>query len=182
MQNHQNPIKKIAPVAVTAFVAAILVGAFSFTTTAYAAVTFDPTTGQGFVGKGDVQIAFNWNNKQLQQNAPGVSFEFESVTVTEREWTCTNDRNQNEQLRERETTTTTTGLVDSIARERNQITGFNLLGFDGEPTESSTTDGPPLNSCPSGPWSLTSPAGDPVVISEESTVIAVFNGNKVELN
>ena len=182
MQNHQNPIKKIAPLAVTAFVAAMLVGAFSFTTTAYAAVTFNPTTGEGFVGKGDVQEAFDWNNKQLQQNAPGVSFKFVSTTVTEREWTCTNANNQNEQVRERTTTTTTTGLVDSIARERNQITGFNLEGFSGTPTESSTTEGPPVNSCPSGPWTLTSPAGDPEVISEESTVIAVFNGNEVALN
>src|SRR5918999_3996182 len=170
MQNHQNPIKKIAPVAVTAFVAAILVGAFSFTTTAYAAVTFDPTTGQGFVGKGDVQLAFGWNNKQLQTNAAGVSFEFESVAVTEVSWVCTNDRNENIQERERTTTTTTTDVVNSIARERNQITGFNLLGFDEESsTESSTTEGPPVNSCPSGPWRLTSPAGDPEVISEEST-------------
>jgi hypothetical protein len=182
MQNHQNPIKKIAPVAVTAFVAAMLVGAFSFTTTAYAAVTFDSGSGTGFVGKGDVQEAFDWNNKQLQQNAPGVSFEFVSTTISEREWTCTNNNNQNEQVRERTTTTTTTGLVDSIARERNQITGFNLQGFSGEPTESSTTEGPPVNSCPSGPWTLTTPAGDPEVISEESTVIAVFGEDRVELN
>jgi hypothetical protein len=182
MQNHQNTIKKIAPVTAVAFVAAMLVGAFSFPTTAYAAVTFDPETGTGFVGKGDVQTAFGWNNKQLQQNAGGVSFEFESVTVTETEWTCTNDRNQNEQVRQRETTTTTTGLVDSIAREKNQITGFNLEGFSGEPTETSTTEGPPVNSCPSGPWTLTSPAGDPEVISEESTLFAVFSGERVALN
>ena len=41
---------------------------------AYAAVTFDPTTGQGFVGKGDVQYTFDWNNAQLQANADDVGF------------------------------------------------------------------------------------------------------------
>jgi hypothetical protein len=41
---------------------------------ANAAVTFNDTTGTGFVGKGDVQVAFGWNNKQLQTNATGVSF------------------------------------------------------------------------------------------------------------
>src|SRR3990170_2451923 len=38
-------------------VAAISVG------TALAAVIFDPVTGEGFVGKGDVQLVFGWNNK-----------------------------------------------------------------------------------------------------------------------
>jgi hypothetical protein len=32
-------------------------------------VTFNETNGTGFVGKGDVQVAFGWNNKQLQTNA-----------------------------------------------------------------------------------------------------------------
>jgi len=43
---------------------------------ASAAVNFNETTGTGFVGKGDVQVAFAWNNKQLQANASGVSFSF----------------------------------------------------------------------------------------------------------
>lgn len=34
---------------------------------ATATVTFDPTTGKGFVGKGDLQTAFGWNNNQLQK-------------------------------------------------------------------------------------------------------------------
>ena len=43
---------------------------------ASAAVTINETNGTGFVGKGDVQVAFGWNNKQLQTNATGVSFSF----------------------------------------------------------------------------------------------------------
>jgi hypothetical protein len=42
---------------------------------ASAAVTLN-ANGTGFVGKGDVQTAFGWNNKQLQTNATGVSFSF----------------------------------------------------------------------------------------------------------
>ena len=40
---------------------------------ALASVTFDPNTGTGFVGKGDIQVPMGWNNKQLQNNAGGVS-------------------------------------------------------------------------------------------------------------
>ena len=39
-----------------------LVGIGLIVSSALASVTFDSATGKGFVGKGDVQIAFNWNN------------------------------------------------------------------------------------------------------------------------
>jgi hypothetical protein len=53
------------------FKAAIAVPALCamLATAALAAVTFDVNTGFGFVGKGDVQLAFGWNNKALQTNA-----------------------------------------------------------------------------------------------------------------
>lgn len=175
MQNHANKsIRKIAPVAAVAFVATMLVGAFSFTTTAYAAVTFDPDTGKGFVGKGDVQEVFGWNNKQLQDNAASVTFTFVSKTVSEVSWECTNTNNDKIQERERTTTTETSGVLSSIARERNQITGFNLNGFSSTETTPPVTEGPAVNSCPSGPWTLTSPAGDP----EVSTTGTLFVNGK----
>jgi hypothetical protein len=129
-----------------------------------AAVTFDAETGIGFVGKGDVQLVFGWNNKALQDKADDVQFRASSKEVTEVSWTCTNTNNDNIQERARTTTTTIEGVVSSVLRERNQITGFILDGYDGEPTTSSETDGPALNSCPSGPWVLTIPAGDPEVV------------------
>ena len=145
---------------------------------AFAAIIVDDE-GVGFVGKGDVQLLFGWNNAQLQAcvNVSSVGcleFEFslESTVVTERSWTCTNNNNQNIQERERTTTTTTTtgGLTVSIARVKNQVTGFNLSGGDFETVESPPeTEGPPLNSCPSGPWTLTTPAGDPVEVSRDDT-------------
>lgn len=130
-----------------------------------AAVSFDALTGEGFVGKGDVQLVFGWNNKALQDNADSLQFQATSEVVTEVLWECTNDNNQNVQERARTTTTTIKGVVSSVARERNQITGFTLTGYAGDPTTSSTTEGPAVNSCPSGPWTLTTPAGDPEVVS-----------------
>jgi hypothetical protein len=150
---------------------------------AQAAVTFDSTQGTGFVGKGDVQLAFGWNNNQLQNNAGQLTFRAEqsTVKVTESSWSCTNTgKNVTTQERERTTTTTitTTGVVSSIARDNGkQITGFNLTGYASPTTaSSSTTEGPPLNSCPTG-WVLT-PAGDPTEISESTTgtLSAVYNG------
>jgi hypothetical protein len=153
---------------------------------AQAAVTFDPATGIGFAGKGDVQLAYGWSNSQLQANAAGVTFRSEqsTVKVTEMSWQCQNDKNEKVQERQRTTTTTTTtsGVVTAVVRDnRNQqITGFNLTGYSSKVTNpSSTTEGPPVNSCPDGPWSLDIPAGDPVIISESSggTLSTIYNGD-----
>jgi hypothetical protein len=148
------------------------------------AVTFDPESGNGFVGKGDVQLVYGWNNKALQDNAEVVQFRANSEVVTEVSWTCTNSNNQNTQERERTTTTTLQGLVESAARDKkNQVTGFFLEGFDGEPTDSSETEGNQLNSCPSGPWSLTTPAGDPEVISTSGGLQVSIDGDEwIDLN
>jgi hypothetical protein len=169
----ENIMKKFGKKSVALIVG---VAALTVTGSALAAVTFDPATGTGFVGKGDVQLVYGWNNKALQDNAGAVQFRASSEVVTERSWTCTNANNESTQERDRTTTTETQGVVSSIARERNQITGFNLTGYSGTPTESSSTEGPPVNSCPSGPWSLTSPAGDPTVVSSESHVQVSIDG------
>jgi hypothetical protein len=140
---------------------------------ASAAVVFDPATGEGFVGKGDVQDAFGWNNKQLQDNADAVQFSVSSTVVTEVTWVCTNSNNEQTQDRERTTTTSVEGLVESVARERKQVTGFNLAGYEGDLEESSSTEGPAVNSCPSGPWTLTTPAGDPEVVESSGGGMSV---------
>lgn len=145
---------------------------------AFAAVIFDPTTGEGFVGKGDVQLTFGWNNKALQDNANTVRFQVVSEVVTEVSWTCTNSNNDNEQVRQQTTTTTIEGLVESVARERRQVTGFILEGYDGDPVDGgSETDGPAIDSCPGGPWSLTTPAGAPVVVDSSTAFQVKFSGS-----
>lgn len=137
------------------------------------AVTFDPATGTGFVGKGDVQLALGLNNAQLQAQAGSLQFASVSTEVTEISWICTNSNNEHTQPRERTTTNSISGVLASVAREKNQITGFNLTGYSGTPTTTTTTDsdGPAVNSCPSGPWTLTTPAGAPEVISSSSVLM-----------
>ena len=103
---------------------------------AQAAVTFDPATGTGFAGKGDVQLAFGWNNNQLQTNAGQLTFRSErsTVKVTEVSWACTNTRNEVVQERERTTTTTTTtsGVVSAS-------TSGTLSAIDGDTTKTLLT-------------------------------------------
>ncbi len=100
--------------------------------------------GTGFVGKGEVQTALGLNNQQLQTG----SFAFTYAVVSETTWTCSRTNLAGrEVVQERSTETTTSGIVSSTARERNQITGFNLTGFS---TSSTTVDGPVVGSCPSG--------------------------------
>lgn len=161
----------------TGVVATTFAAALALATPATAAVTFDPGTGTGFVGKGDVQLAFGWNNSQLQTQAGGVSFATVSETVSEQSWECTNTKNEKTQERERTTTTTTSGVVSHVARDgKKQVTGFNLTGYSPTATESSTTEGPAVNSCPATPgnWVLTSPAGAPETISQSSTLKATY--------
>jgi hypothetical protein len=149
----------------------------AFASTSFAAVTYDDE-GVGFVGKGDVQIVYGWNNKQLQDNADLVQFRVNSTVVTEVSWECTNANNDNTQERERTTTNTIQGVFEEEARLRNQITGFNLNGWEGAATVSSDTEGPQLNSCPSGPWSLSTAAGDPEVISIMGGVQVSIDGTE----
>lgn len=158
-------IQSIA-IVVTAIVAVILIAM-----PASASVVIDYSNGTGFIGKGDVQLVYGWNNNQLQTNASNVKFQVKTEVVTEVSWVCTNDRNENIQERERTTTTKTQGVLNSSTRDkRNQVTGFTLLGYVSDPSVSITTSGQILNSCPGGPWSLTVPAGDPVELSRTGGV------------
>lgn len=83
-----------------------MVGSSTFIPAANAAVQFDPVSGTGFVGKGDVQTFFGWNNQQLQKNADKVQATGQITTVTEVTWVCTNSNNENIQERTRTTETT----------------------------------------------------------------------------
>jgi hypothetical protein len=105
----------------------------------YAAVTFDSSTGKGFVGKGDVQLAFGWNNAKLQANASGVSFTYNATDTYSA--TCsfvTGAGTRGEQTHNvsipRHTSVNSTIQYD--ARTHKQIDGFLLTGFG-----ATTTDG-----------------------------------------
>jgi hypothetical protein len=138
-----------------------------------AAASYD---GPTFIGKGDVQNTFDWNNKALQDGHDDVRFRIATVSGTQVTWECTNTNNENTQGRSRTTTTTTSGLVSSTARDDRgkQITGFNVSGYSGTVvTGDAVTDGPAVNSCPGGPWTLTTPAGDPQPIADGGSTIEV---------
>lgn len=140
-----------------------------------AAVSFDAETGKGFVGKGDVQLAFGWNNKALNTNASGVTFT--GTSVTEQSWECQNPKNEN--IQDRERTTTTQGLVSHVERDnKKQITGFILNGYDG--SESTVTEGNKLDSCPTN-WALITPAGDPVPVEGAGGLFVNHDGKSVQL-
>ena len=102
---------------------------------ASAIVTFDTLAGTGFVGKGDVQLAFGWNNAQLQARAGAVTFTYnaEDTYDVTCEWTTTTGRGTT--IIHDVTNNRIVSVNSSIAYEarRNggngQITGFNLNGF-----------------------------------------------------
>lgn len=122
-------------------------------TAAWALVTFDPDTGTGFVGKGDVQLAFGWNNAQLQSRASGVTFTYQS---SERfEYTCewytgpTHNRKRHEVDHKKTTSVHSTIAYDARKNSQGQITGFNLVGLGGT---TSTGDVPEVDGdCPGTP-------------------------------
>ena len=145
---------------------------------AFAAYTFDPATGTGFVGKGDVQLIYGWNNQQLQANAKLV--DFRASTTSETTWTCSrpaptpNDPDR-EITQQRSTTTTTQGLATTVTRDTSKgkngpVTGFNLTGYEGTPTV--TTDGPAVGSCPATPSGFTFDEGSQVT-TPGATVLEV---------
>lgn len=102
-----------------------------FASSSLAAVTYDSTTGTGFVGKGDVQQVLGWNNAQLQKEANNLVFTYETVKSYEVtvQWTTAQGKNgQKTHIVEHKRTSEVTSSLDSSARKANQFTGFFLNG------------------------------------------------------
>lgn len=142
------------------------------TATAFAAVTFDPNTGLGWVGKGDVQTVFGLNNSRMQAVHQGVTFEYDETTTYE--WVCewtTGEGTRGEKTHTKAHTRTTglQGVVGSDSRKTGQWTGWHLIGFtsggSGEGDFQPTCDGNPEGGGKSG---------EKVVV--EGSVIATPNG------
>lgn len=108
---------------------------------ALATATFDPATGTGYVGKGDVQVPFGWNNTMLQSNAEKVSFTY--VDSTEYDVTCkeTVDVTEvNKQGKEQKKKVHTFAVSDAVAavtydatkrtklNPKGAVTGFHITG------------------------------------------------------
>ena len=102
---------------------------------ALASVTFDVATGKGFVGKGDVQLAFGWNNAKLQAQAGNVSFNYTQVDATDYEVVCEFDTGTRHVVHHVQTThkSLSDALSYDVTKANRQnpqgdVTGFNLTG------------------------------------------------------
>jgi hypothetical protein len=128
-------------------VTAAIIATMAIAQPASAAVTFDATNGTGFVGKGDVQLALGWNNATLQRSGDTLRFTFtdqaEYDVYCSKEVGGLKNPQTNRNIFDREQKLRAQLTYD--ARVRNQITGFNITGFDGDPV---ITGGVPA--CPAG--------------------------------
>src|SRR5688572_8608251 len=98
-------------------------------TAAMASVSFDDTTGTGFVGKGDVQLAFGWNNKAAQDNAKSVvfSYEVEDTYDVTCEWVTVTGGPNSKTIFHDVTVPRHVKINSAVnydARQRNQYTGY----------------------------------------------------------
>lgn len=109
--------------------------ALAVPTAALASVTLDPATGYGFVGKGDVQTPFNWNDAALQAKANAVSFTYESKSDETYAVTCEWDTGN--RVIVHHVQNKVANLIDSVSYDlkkadrknpNGKITGFNLEG------------------------------------------------------
>lgn len=153
------------------------------TAIASASVTFDPATGNGFVGKGDVQLVYGWNNKQLQDNASGVTFTYQAQEQYKYDCTFTvevgRDKVREPRTQNRGKDTSLNASVQYDARTQRQITGFILTGLGATTTTGGDVpvDG---GSCPGGPFN------DGVIsnielVSSTGGLYVNFGGNSVLL-
>jgi hypothetical protein len=101
---------------------------------AYATITFTASSGQGFVGKGDVQLVLGMNNAQIQTAISQGKIRFQVIETHNYEAVCMfvtgeGTPGQKTHLVSQSKTSDVNQTVAYDARQRNQYTGFNLLGY-----------------------------------------------------
>jgi hypothetical protein len=156
---------------------AALAAVATITTAAYAA-TFDTDTGLGFVGKGEVQTPFEWNNAALQANAEDVQFSYGTITTRAQECRDNVAENPGPPVWVYETSTATRSVgrvvdVDTRTNKKAAVTGFWLTGFVG----GVVTTGSLVPECPAG----YTPHGAVTVVRESQSLIASHGSMTTEL-
>lgn len=124
------------------FLAAAAATAF-ISTAALAAVSFNSSTGTGFVGKGDIQVLYGWNNQQLQRNASGVTFSYDATDTYDVEcyWETVTGNGKiviHDITVPRHTRVNSSVAYDARSNSKGKdgpITGFNLTGFGSTTSE-----------------------------------------------
>lgn len=170
----------------TKMIAAVLVACGVFAT-AFAEWWVN-NDGTGFVGKGDVQSVYGWNDHMLQANAEFMSFRAAMEEVGEMTWVCTHQSNPNNSFTfRRAVTNSSIGNLLSEVRYNpvGHATGFNLLGWDGAATVTSTLtyiSGPgganvQPNTCHSPAFNVSQTATT-VIHSSSSTAQVSWNGGE----
>jgi hypothetical protein len=115
-------------VSLTGAVLLVTIAMLALSGSASASVSFDPTTGTGFVGKADVKKAFGWSNTELQDNASQVFFEYDEQWVYS--VTCggvTGTHN-----------TAVSSTLRSRPRLHRQVSGFEITDFGSTHTDNTT--------------------------------------------
>jgi hypothetical protein len=127
-----NHIKNLAVSVALLFLVACGTGSEGIGSSQSALVTFDSATGTGFVGKGDVQLAFGWNNATLQKNANDLTFTYDATVTYDVscEWTTGPAGKEKVHTVIHEKYGSISSAVEYEARRANQVNGFNLLGYD----------------------------------------------------
>jgi hypothetical protein len=123
---------------------------------ASASASFDPISGTGFVGKGDVQQVFALNNKQIQADALNVKFAYNETDSSDYAVTCQFDTGSGSHV-VHHVINTTDSLSDTVAYDatsasrtnpKGNVTGFNLTGSANQVTTSSGAVPQVGDSCP----------------------------------
>ena len=123
--------------------AAAVAGALALGTAGVAQAYTMDEAGYGWVGKGEVQTPFGWNNKALQDNAAGVTFYLESSATYEATctWT-TGEGTRGEQTHNVDIPRHTAVVADVNAQTRTNskgkdgpVTGWYLQGFGATSTD-----------------------------------------------
>jgi hypothetical protein len=162
----------------------IIGGTVAVVAMAMAAVTFNEQNGEGFVGKGDVQVLYGMNDKALQDNWEDVSFAANKTVTVEREWDCVRVTNNGEEViteRNNSAVVSSRDVVKAIGRDKKgKITGFILQGYGATSTIHSGNQGPATGSCP-GNATLEGEvrSSDPVVT--DSNLFVSYKGEKFQL-
>jgi hypothetical protein len=136
----------------TAAAAALGAGLLLAVAGSASAYTMD-SAGAGWVGKGEVQTAYGWNNKAMQDNVSGVTFAYDSTSTYE--VVCEFDNPGGHHVITNTKRSSVQATVGSDARNNSSgkqgpMTGWYLTGFGAVTSTGQTVpavgDGCPGNS------------------------------------
>ena len=119
----------------TKIVALAAIALFATAAVASASVAVD-ATGNGVVGKGDVQYAIGGNNAAFDTYAPSVKFTVKTETVWHQVYRCNGVDYINDITNKSVQRIAASALESANGK---QITGWNLTGPEGAVTSSTTT-------------------------------------------